>query len=409
MQMPLKLDPTTGKMIMVDDSAAGSGSAVADAAAPAAPAAPASLPTEEVSLPPSQPAQPAPAQIQVSLDDLLGFMVAKDASDLHISVGSRIAFRTHSKMLFVTNVPELNAETFRSLLTGLMYGNKTRVDAFYEKRDADFSYSQPDGAAFRVNAFFKRGMPGVVIRKINRNAPALADLNLPAGVQKFINAKQGLVLITGPTGSGKSTSMTGIVDAINETREDHILTIEDPIEFIFQSKKSLISQREVGNDTDSFKTALRAAMREDPDIVIIGEMRDEETVTSAINLAETGHLVFSTLHTSGAQQTLGRLLSFYPPTEHTQVQSRLAHNLLGILSQRLLPRQDRPGRVGIFELMIVNGAIRNIIRTGDITQINNVIHTNRDAGMISMQSYAEELEKQGIIRREDYIGYFKEE
>ena len=348
-------------------------------------------------------------QQEVKLEDLLGLMIAKDASDLHLSVGARIGFRINGKMKFVSNISPLSQEKIENMLHNLMYNNTARVEAFYKKKDVDFGYFHDDGTPFRINAFFKRGQIAIVLRKINRTPVPIADLGLPEAVYKFVGAKQGLVLVTGPTGSGKSTSLTAIVHEINTTRAEHILTIEDPVEFVFESDKSLISQREVGMDTDSFHNALRAAMREDPDIVMIGEMRDEETVMSAINLAETGHLVFSTLHTSGAPQTIMRLVNFFPSHQHHQVFSRIADNLLGILSQRLIKRHDKPGRVGIFELIIVNGAVRNVIRTGDMTQLQNIIQTGSELGMISMERYADNLSKEGIIQEKDYIGFFKEE
>lgn len=225
-------------------------------------------------------------------------------------------------------------------------------------------------------------------------------------MRKILGAKQGLFLITGPTGSGKSTTMVSIIDRINEERREHIITIEDPIEFIFSDKNSIFSQREVGRDTSSFVSAIRAAMREDPDIVMVGEMRDKETVEAAMNLAETGHLVFSTLHTSGSVQTINRLIQFFHPDIQNQVRIRLADSLLGVLSQRLIPRAEGHGRVGIHELMFITPAIKNLIKSGDLVQINNNIELGSQEGMIAMRASADKLRDAGIVKEEDYIGYF---
>lgn len=213
--------------------------------------------------------------------------------------------------------------------------------------------------------------------------------------------------MTGPTGSGKSTTLVAMLEEINNRRAENIITIEDPIEFLFTDKKSIFSQREVGRDTDSFVAAIRAAMREDPDIVMVGEMRDSETVEAALNLAETGHLVFSTLHTAGSAQTISRIIQFFSPDAQKQIFNRLADSILGVLSQRLVARSDQPGkRIALFELMIANSGIKNLIRTGDMAQINNAIQMGRSEGMIPMYTYAQDLEQKGIIKREDYIGYF---
>lgn len=245
----------------------------------------------------------------------------------------------------------------------LLLGDDKKFQEFLVRHDMDFAYVSADGTPFRVNGFFKLGRIGFVLRRIERESKKMEDLGLPSGVSKILTSKQGLFLITGPTGSGKSTTMVSVIDRINEERQEHIITIEDPVEFIFTDKKSIFSQREVGRDTDSFVAAIRAAMREDPDIVMVGEMRDKETVEAAMNLAETGHLVFSTLHTSGSVQTINRLIQFFNPDIQSQVRVRLADSLLGVLSQRLLPRANEPGRVGIHELMFITPAIKNLIKS----------------------------------------------
>lgn len=261
--------------------------------------------------------------------------------------------------------------------------------------------------SFRVNGAWSLENLNFTFRRIEQNARTLRELDLPQAIDHFINAKQGLVLITGPTGSGKSTTLVAMLEEINKTRGENIITIEDPIEFLFEDNKSIFSQREVGRDTASFVSAIRASMREDPNIVMVGEMRDPDTVEAALNLAETGHLVFSTLHTSGSVQTISRIAQFFNPEQQRQIYTRLADSLLGVLSQRLVLRRDGSNkRIAIFELMIVNSGIKNLIRSGELSQINNAIQMGRSEGMVPMYIHAQELEKKGIIRREDYSGFF---
>ncbi|MCK9272022.1 PilT/PilU family type 4a pilus ATPase [Candidatus Gracilibacteria bacterium] len=345
----------------------------------------------------------------VSLESLLAFGIKKNCSDIHISEGDNVAFRVHGELGKLTEAGIFTREIVEKLVLELFRGDQKKVAAFYDKKDADFAYVSKDGTPFRVNGYFKLGKIGFVLRKIERNAKNMDDLGLPAGLQKILTAKQGLFLITGPTGSGKSTTMVSILDKINEERREHVITIEDPIEFIFSDKNSIFSQREVGRDTESFVSAIRAAMREDPDIVMVGEMRDKETVEAAMNLSETGHLVFSTLHTSGSVQTINRVIQFFSPDIQNQVRVRLADTLLGVLSQRLIPRIDKEGRVGIHELMYMTSGIKNLIKGGDLIQINNNIEMGSAEGMITMKNSADKLEQAGIVRKEDYMGYFMED
>jgi len=343
------------------------------------------------------------------IEGILAYAIKVKASDIHLSEGDYIGFRVHGeigKMSQGGEQAKVSKEMMYKLTIELLHGDEKKFKEFLEKHDMDFAYVSADGTPFRVNGFFKLGRIGFVLRRIERDAKKMEDLGLPEGVSKILTAKQGLFLITGPTGSGKSTTMVSIIDRINEERQEHIITIEDPVEFIFSDKKSIFSQREVGRDTDSFVAAIRAAMREDPDIVMVGEMRDKETVEAAMNLAETGHLVFSTLHTSGSVQTINRLIQFFNPDIQAQVRVRLADSLLGVLSQRLLPKANEPGRVGIHELMYITPAIKNLIKSGDFIQINNNIELGTQDGMISMRNSADRLRDQGIVREEDYAGFF---
>ncbi|MBT4937012.1 PilT/PilU family type 4a pilus ATPase [Candidatus Peregrinibacteria bacterium] len=344
----------------------------------------------------------------IALNDLLDLAIDKEASDIHFSAGSKIGLRIFGKIHFIDNIDALNNKQARNLIFALV-SNPLQRKEIYEEKELDASYEHYNGVNFRINIFFKRGKVAAVLRKIASNAMSMDQLGLPPAVQDLLQKKQGLLLVTGPTGSGKSTSMQSMLEYINKNRVEHILTIEDPIEYIFENKKSIFSQREVGKDTHTFSAALRASLREDPDVVMIGEMRDAETIQAAMKLSETGHLVISTLHTASAPQTISRLVSYFASTEQEQVRSRLADSLLGVLSQRLISRIDREGRVAIYELMIVNSAIRNIIRTGDMTQIHNAMLSGREIGMILMEDYARELEAQEIVRDKDFMQFFREE
>lgn len=343
------------------------------------------------------------------IEGILAYAIKVKASDIHIAEGDYLGFRVHGEIGKMTQGWEkakVSKEMIHKLTMELLRGDEKKFKEFFEKHDMDFAYVSNDGTPFRVNGFFKLGRIGFVLRRIEREARKMEELGLPDWVKKVLTAKQGLFLVTGPTGSGKSTTMVSVIDRINENRQEHIITIEDPVEFIFTDKKSIFSQREVGRDTDSFVHAIRAAMREDPDIVMVGEMRDKETVEAAMNLAETGHLVFSTLHTSGSVQTINRLIQFFNPDIQTQVRVRLADSLLGVLSQRLLPKANEPGRVGIHELMFITPAIKNLIKSGDLIQINNNIELGTQDGMISMRNSADALRDQWIVREEDYSGFF---
>ncbi|MBI5415090.1 PilT/PilU family type 4a pilus ATPase [Candidatus Peregrinibacteria bacterium] len=345
---------------------------------------------------------------EVSLDDLLDLVIDQEASDIHFGANARIAIRINGQICFVDNVPPLTREQSERIIYG-MIPTESMKETLIRTRELDFAYEHKDGTAFRVNLFYKRKNLSGVMRRISSAAWSIDEIGLPHAVYNLIRAKQGLILVTGPTGSGKSTSMQSMLDHINKHRVEHILTIEDPIEFVFTPDKSIISQREIGSDTLSFANALRGALRQDPDVVMIGEMRDPETIMAAMNLSETGHLVFSTLHTSSAPQTISRIASAFPPEQQMQIYSRLADTLIGVISQRLVPRADRPGRVAIYEFMVVNAAIRNLIRQGDVAQMPNAIQSGASLGMIRMEKYAEQLAEDGIIRQEDYIHYFKEE
>lgn len=344
-----------------------------------------------------------------SILSILDYANKLGSSDLHLSEERYIIFRVNWKLEKLEKAWLLAKEDLEDIITYLLRKNEKLIKKFYDNKDLDFSFVSSSGTSFRCNAFYRLWNISVIMRIIISEAKTIEEIKLPPSVKAFTKAKQWLILITWPTGSGKSTSMVAILDDINRNRWDHIITIEDPIEFIFKEKESLFSQREVWTDTHSFANALKAAMREDPDVVMVWEMRDKETVTAALEMAETWHLVFSTLHTSGSVSTITRLLSFFPPDMQNSVREKLAESLFWVLSQRLIPTPDRKWRVWIYEIMMMTPWIRSLIREWKLVQINSNIETGSKEWMILMKDYADEQARQWFINREDYINYFKDD
>lgn len=340
------------------------------------------------------------------IEELLTHAINTQASDIHISEWDHVAFRVNGKLGKLEKAWKFDRKIVESLAEQLFKWDKEKINLFYQKHDSDFAYVSKDGTPFRVNWYFKLWKMGFVLRRIERNSKKMSELWLPSWLDKIIHAKQWLFLITWPTWSGKSTTMVSILDKINENRAEHIITIEDPIEFIFTDKKSIFSQREIGRDTETFISAIRAAMREDPDIVMVWEMRDKETVEAAMNLAETGHLVFSTLHTSWSVETINRVIQFFNPDIQSQVRVRLADSLLWVLSQRLIQKMDWSWRVWIHELMYLTSWIKNLIKSWDLIQINNNIEMWSREGMITMRASADKLRDAWIVDEDSYIWYF---
>ncbi len=321
-------------------------------------------------------------------------------SDLHLSGGESIAYRLNWEVIREEQAGKLSNESMELILRQLFAGNPQRFDKFLGDKEADFAYISKAGIPYRVNAFFKTGRLGVVMRKINGSAKKLEDLmfvDIAESVRKnVLNQKKWLYLVTGPTWSGKSTSLVAMLEEINKTRSENMITIEDPIEFVFSPQKCIISQREIGHDTWSFANALRAAMREDPDIIFVGEIRDRETAESALSLAETGHLVFSTLHTNSAANTVNRLISFFPPEIQEGVCDRLATALIGVQSQMLV-KSKMGSRVWVYELMLNTTSVRNNIKKREIEQLDNIIETSSLIGMINLKKYAQRLIDKQIV------------
>lgn len=331
------------------------------------------------------------------LDDLLLIIDKENASDLHISEGRYPTLRVDGSLVPVTIGEVLSSKDIEEMIR-IFLPSESR-EKFMVDKDFDFSWTG-NGRRFRGNAFFQQGNISIVLRAINTEIKTLEELKLPEILEVFARKKQGFFLVVGPTGHGKSTTLSSIVELINENRNSHILTIEDPVEFIYEQKKSIINQREVKIDTLDFKKSLRSMFRQDIDVVLIGEMRGVETIESAVTAAETGHLVFSTLHTNSASQTIDRIIDTFPPEAQKQIRSQLASSLIGIFSQRLI-KSVSGGRVPAYELLINNNAVANLIREGRIAEIDSFIETSSDQGMISMNRSLVELVRKGEISVED--------
>ena len=335
----------------------------------------------------------------MDITQLLTFLFQQKGSDLHISAGEVPMIRVDGDMKKV-KVPALTAEQTQSILYDIMNDHQRKV--FEEKSDIDFSIELGDTARFRVNVFRQRKGMGAVFRTIPTKILSLEQLNMPNILAKISRLEKGLVLVTGPTGSGKSTTLAAMIDLINDELEGHILTVEDPIEFVHPTKKCLVNQREVGPHTNSFNSALKAALREDPDIILVGELRDLETIQLALTAAETGHLVFGTLHTSSAPKTVDRIIDVFPPDQQAQVRAMLAESIQAIVTQTLC-RKVGGGRVAALEILLGTVAVRNLIREGKIHQIPSMMQTSQASGMKTMEMALLELVGQGLISKDTAI------
>jgi twitching motility protein PilT len=329
--------------------------------------------------------------------DVLLEVMERHASDLHIAAGAPPTIRVRGRLTALEDYPVLTPTDTREIVYSILTSDqRQRLETDWQ---IDFSYSIPGQARFRVNAYFQRAALGAAFRLIPYSITKIDDLGLPPVVHDFTKKPRGFVLVTGPTGSGKSTSLAAMIDEINESREDHIMTIEDPIEFLHRHKKCLINQRELGADATSFSAALKAALRQDPDVILVGEMRDLETISTALTAAETGHLVFATLHTQDTPQTVDRIIDVFPPSQQGQVRVQLAVALQGIMTQQLLPTADGSGRVVAAEVLVPTPAVRNLIREGKTHQIYSALQTGGAQGMQTMDAALATLVRQGKITR----------
>lgn len=334
----------------------------------------------------------------MGITELLSFGVKNKASDLHISTGMPPIIRVHGEMRKI-NLPPLEEEDVSAMIFDIMNDNQRKE--FQQNLECDFSFEIPGLARFRVNSFQQNRGPAAVFRTIPSEVLSLTKLKAPDVFKEIAQYPRGLVLVTGPTGSGKSTTLAAMIDFINDLEYAHILTIEDPIEFVHQSKKSLVNQRELGTQTHSFANALKSALREDPDIILVGEMRDIETISLALTAAETGHLVFGTLHTTGAAKTIDRIIDVFPAADKEMVRSMLSESLRAVISQSLLKTADGNGRVAAHEIMIGTPAIRNLIRENKVAQMGSMIQTGQQFGMQTLDQCLQNLVEAKSITKEE--------
>ncbi len=334
----------------------------------------------------------------MDITQLLAFVMQNNASDLHLSAGNAPIVRVYGSLKRLKS-DTLTNEAIRAMLYSVMTDDQR---AEFEKNlELDFAISFGEKARFRVNAFTNRQGSAAVFRTIPSVVPTMDELDLPAVIRRFTGLEKGIILVTGPTGSGKSTTLAAMINHINETMPKHILTIEDPVEFFHTSKKSLVNHRELGNDTQSFGRALKSALREDPDVILVGEMRDHETISLALTAAETGHLVFGTLHSSSAAKTIDRIIDVFPTGDKEMIRSMLASSLQGVVAQTLLKKADGKGRVAAFEILVGTNAVRNLIRENQIPQMYSMIQTGSRYGMITMEDAVNNLLEQGIVDEDE--------
>jgi twitching motility protein PilT len=338
-----------------------------------------------------------------SIDDLLEQMVALNASDLHVTTDSPPVYRVRGEIVRAAGFEALTPDDTRALLYRILSSEQQKV--FELKRQLDFAYALPGVARFRVNVYYQRESVGAAFRLIPQDIKSLEELGLPGVLHTFAEKPRGIVLVTGPTGSGKSTTLAAILDEINRNRPEHILTIEDPIEFVHKHKRCIVNQREIGPDAISFGEALKAALRQDPDIILVGEMRDMETISTALTAAETGHLVFATLHTQSAPSTIDRIIDVFPAEQQEQVRIMISNSLQGIVTQSLLRTADGQGRVAALEILLPDDAVRNLIRQAKIEQVYSIMQTNTARGMQTMEQALADLTLRRVVNPEDAFAH----
>src|SRR5919198_4875692 len=336
-----------------------------------------------------------------SIDELLEHMVERNASDLHVTTGTPPVIRVRGEVERLGEFDALTAEETQQLLYRIL--SSERQKQLEIKRQLDFSHSIPGLARFRVNVYFQRESVAAAFRLIPDELKTLEELGIPASLHQLAEKPRGIVLVTGPTGSGKSTTLAALIDEINRNRSEHILTVEDPIEFLHRHKRCIVNQREIGPDATSFGDALRAALRQDPDVILVGEMRDLETISTALTAAETGHLVFGTLHTQSAPSTIDRIIDVFPPEQQEQVRIMIANSLQGVVTQTLLPTADGVGRVPALEVLLPDDAVRNLIRQGKVEQIYSVMQTNTSRGMQTMEQSLADLTMRRVVKLDDAL------
>lgn len=341
-------------------------------------------------------------EFTMELDELLKFGMQKKASDVHIKSGCPPIFRIFGE-LYRANTPPLSEEEAKRLIYSALKDEER--EKFERTKELDTAYVIPGVARFRVNCYYQRGRIGAAFRIIPLKVPTIDELGLPPVVKEFCERPRGFIVVTGPAGSGKTTTQAAMINYINERFPCHIITVEDPIEFVFEDKQAIINQRELYQDTHSFANALRAALREDPDVILVGEMRDLETIALAITAAETGHLVISTLHTTDAIGTIDRIIDVFPTHQQQQIRVQLSMNLVGIIAQRLLKRADGKGMVAAFEILVGTPAVRALIRDGKTPQLFSILQTGMKQGMTTLERYLADLVMNGIVTKEEAMAH----
>ncbi len=336
------------------------------------------------------------------LHKILDYSIDKKASDIHLSAERRPVLRIDGKLEKIRKWEKLRKQEAKNIALSLM--NDGQKDKFLKEKEIDFSYTHNGKHRFRVNAYFRMEKVSLAMRRIPLKIKSLEQLNLPVSLYDFSAEKQGLVLVTGPASHGKSTTLAALIDKIDQERFEHIVTIEDPIEYVFKGRNSLIDQREIGQDTYSFSKALKSVFRQDPDVIMVGEMRDPETIETAITAAETGHLVFSTLHTNSATQTINRIVDTFPGGQQGQIRAQLSTSLLGVISQRLIPRRTG-GLVPACEVLKKNSAVSNLIREGKVHELDTVVETSSNEGMFSLNKYLVNLVQANEITPENALAF----
>ncbi len=342
-------------------------------------------------------------EIDAKLEELLGRAAMMGASDLHITVGTQPAVRVNNELVRLPGEDRLLPADTERMLSSII--DEEHQETLHQSGEVDFAFGRQQIGRFRVNVYRQRGTLSAAIRVMSGVIPTPEELGLPSSVTELTKKQGGLVLVTGPTGSGKSTTLASMIQRINETRYCHVLTLEDPIEYLYRHEKAIVDQREIGLDSCSFAAALRAALREDPDVILVGEMRDLETISTALTAAETGHLVFSTLHTMGAAATINRIVDVFPEAQKEQIRTQLSMVLESVVSQRLLPKADGSGRMACYEVMHCNTAIRNLIRDNKSFQIQGIIQTSKSLGMITMEDALAEACRSGMISKSTAMEY----
>ncbi|MFH0838533.1 MAG: PilT/PilU family type 4a pilus ATPase [Patescibacteria group bacterium] len=359
---------------------------------------------QQAAVPASKEAPVPVSSAGITLDQLVGIAIEQDASDIHFGEDSRIALRVGGKFVFVENIEKLSKADTEAMVKEMLPG-EAEQKRLRTLREIDFSYIHSSGVSFRTNVYFSRGKLTAAMRMISKHLPKMEELGIPEVMKRFLSLRQGLILVTGTTGSGKSTSIQSMLDYVNDTFVYHVITIENPIEHIFKENKSIFSQRELGKDTLTFANAIHSSTREDPDIIMISEINDRETMDAVLNLAATGHLVIASVPTKNVLQTIEHVIAMYPHEEQEIMQDRFAENLAVIMSQDLLDRVDQPGRVAVYEVLVTDKGVRNIIKRGSLAQLRTAMESGVQQGMITMDSYADQLAENGIISKEAMAQY----